>query len=569
MPPARALHVIFCWHMHQPDYRDADGFYTLPWTYLHACKDYADMVGHYEENPLARGVFNFVPILVEQLEDYTAQFQSGQFRDPLLIALATEDLKAALSNEQRHFLLEQCFRLDHEHMLTPFPPYRRLHEIYQLMQEDVTEIADYLSVQYIADLLVWYHLAWTGETVRRGSPFLQSLFAKGRGFSQEDRRQLVAFLGELIAGLIPRYRALAEAGRIEISTTPYYHPIGPLLLDFTAAREAVADAPLPACPAYPGGAERARWHIERAQNSHSPHFGVSAQGIWPAEGGISAAFVEMLGSAGVRWTASGEGVLAHSLLLGEDDSAPRGRAEYLYRPYQLQGQGPALFFRDDALSDTIGFDYKTWSGHDAVTDFIHKLEAIWRQTEHEENPVVSVILDGENAWEYYPYNGYYFLSELYKSLANHPHIQMCTFSDFVSHHPGGIKSIPRLAAGSWVYGSFSTWIGEAAKNRAWDLLCAAKQDVDQHIGQFPAEQQARILEQLGRCEGSDWFWWLGDYNPSDSVRDFDHLYRLNLRKLYTLMQIPAPDTLSEPISHGGGAAEAGGTMRRTHAKDPE
>ncbi|MDD5004434.1 MAG: glycoside hydrolase, partial [Acidithiobacillus sp.] len=178
--------------------------------------------------------------------------------------------------------------------------------------------------------------------------------------------------------------------------------------------------------------------------------------------------------------------------------------------------------------------------------------------------------DGENAWEYYPYNGYYFLSELYKSLANHPHIQMCTFSDFVSHHADGIQSIPHLVAGSWVYGSFSTWIGEAAKNRAWDLLCAAKQEVDQHIGQFPAEQQARILEQLGRCEGSDWFWWLGDYNPSDSVRDFDHLYRLNLRKLYTLMQIPAPDNLSELISHGGGgAAEAGGTMRRTHTKDPE
>ncbi|MDD5378812.1 MAG: glycoside hydrolase [Acidithiobacillus sp.] len=568
MPPARALHVIFCWHMHQPDYRDADGFYALPWTYLHACKDYADMVAHYEENPLARGVFNFVPILVEQLEDYTAQFRSGQFRDPLLIALATGDLKT-LPNEQRHFLLEQCFRLDHEHMLTPFPPYRRLYEIYQLMLEDVKEMADYLSVQYMADLLVWYHLAWTGETVRRGSPFLQSLFAKGHAFSQEDRRQLVAFLGELIAGLIPRYRALAEAGRIEISTTPYYHPIGPLLLDFAAAHEAVADAPLPDCPAYPGGAERARWHIDRAQNSHPRHFGVPAQGMWPAEGGVSTAFVEMMGSAGVRWTASGEGILTHSLLLGNDDNGPRGRAEYLYRPYQLQGQGPVLFFRDDALSDTIGFDYKTWFGHDAVTDFIHKLEAIWRQTEHEENPVVSIILDGENAWEYYPYNGYYFLSELYKSLANHPHIQMCTFSDFVSHHPDGIQSIPHLAAGSWVYGSFSTWIGEAAKNRAWDLLCAAKQDVDQHIGQFPAEQQARILEQLGRCEGSDWFWWLGDYNPSDSVRDFDHLYRLNLRKLYTLMQIPAPDNLSKLISHGGGAAEAGGTMRRTHTKDPE
>ena len=565
MPPARALHVIFCWHMHQPDYRDADGVYRLPWTYLHACKDYADMIAHYEENPLARGVFNFVPILVEQLQDYTAQFQTGQFRDPLLITLATDDLKT-LSREQRHALLEQCFRLDPEHMLNPFPDYRRLHDIYQLMRGDVHEMADYLSVQYIADLVVWYHLAWTGETVRRGSPLLQSLFAKGRGFSQKDRRQLVALLGEIVGGLIPRYRALAEAGRIEISTTPYYHPISPLLLDFSVAQEAVADAPLPACPSYPGGIERARWHLDRAQDSHPLCFGIQARGVWPAEGGVSTAFVEMLGNAGICWTASGEGVLAHSLLLSDDDSAPRSRAEYLYRPYRLQGKGPALFFRDDALSDTIGFDYKTWFGHDAVTDFIHKLEAVWRQTEQQKNPIVSIILDGENAWEYYPYNGYYFLSELYKSLTNHPHIQMCTFSDFVSRHPDDVKDLPQLAAGSWVYGSFSTWIGDVAKNRAWDLLCAAKQDVDRHIGALPADQQAEILEQLGRCEGSDWFWWFGDYNPADSVRDFDRLYRLNLRKLYTLMQIPAPESLDEPISHGGGATEAGGVMRRTHTE---
>lgn len=565
MPPARALHVIFCWHMHQPDYRNADGHYALPWTYLHACKDYSDMIAHYEENPLARGVFNCVPILVEQIEDYTAQFQSQDFRDPLLMALATPDLKT-LSNEKRHFLLEQCFRLDPEHMLNPFPDYRRLHDIYLLMREDVTEISDYLSIQFMADLLVWYHLAWTGETVRRSSPLIQGLMAKGRGFTPDDRQQLLHFLGELIGGLIPRYRALAEAGRIEISTTPYYHPIGPLLLDFAAAREAVPDAPLPESSAYPGGAERAQWHITRAQASHPPRFGIAAQGMWPAEGGVSAAFVEMLGAAGVTWTASGEGVLTHSLLRSDDDSAPRGRAEYLYKPYCLNGQGPALFFRDDALSDTIGFDYKNWFGHDAVTDFMHKLEAIWRQTEQQDHPVVSIILDGENAWEYYPYNGYYFLSELYKALSNHPHIQMCTFSDYVRDHPESIKSIPDLAAGSWVYGNFSTWIGDAAKNRAWDLLCAAKRDVDQHFSALTSAQQVALTEQLGRCEGSDWFWWFGDYNPSDSVRDFDHLFRTNLRKLYALMDVSAPASLNEPISYGGGATEAGGTMRRTHTE---
>ncbi|MBN2680187.1 glycoside hydrolase family 57 protein [Acidithiobacillus montserratensis] len=565
MPPARALHVIFCWHMHQPDYRNAEGVYALPWTYLHACKDYADMIAHYEENPLARGVFNCVPILVEQIQDYSDQFASGTFRDPLLMALASNDLKT-LRNEDRHHLMEQCFRLDPEHMLNPFPGYRRLHEIYLRMRDDPVELSDYLSIQFVADLLVWYHLAWTGETVRRNSPLVQKLMAKGRGFSPEDRQELLHFLGDLISGLIPRYRALAEAGRIEISTTPYYHPIGPLMLDFAAAREAVPEAPLPASPHYPGGRERARWHIQRAQASHPQQFGIAAQGMWPAEGGVSAAFVQMLGEAQVTWTASGEGVLTHSLLRSDTDVAPRGRAEYLYRSYRLNGQGPALFFRDDALSDTIGFDYKTWFGHDAVTDFVHKLESIWRQTEDQEHPVVSIILDGENAWEYYPYNGYYFLSELYRSLSNHPHIKMCTFSDYVQDHPEAIQNLTDLAAGSWVYGNFSTWIGDGAKNRAWDLLCAAKRDVDQHLDALSPEKQEEITEQLGRCEGSDWFWWFGDYNPADSVRDFDDLFRMNLRKLYILMEISPPEALNEPISHGGGSAESGGTMRRTHTE---
>ncbi|MGC8503356.1 MAG: glycoside hydrolase [Acidithiobacillus sp.] len=562
MQPARALHVIFCWHMHQPDYRGADGHYILPWTYLHACKDYADMVAHLEENPLARAVFNFVPTLIEQLEDYGEQFRSGQFRDGLLAALAADDLKT-LTPAARHSLLHQCFRLDQEHMLNPFPDYRRLYDLYQHIQIDVQEMADYLSVQYLADLVMWYHLAWTGETVRRGSPFIQAMLAKGRGFTREDRQQLLRLLGDLIHNLIPRYRRLAEAGRIELSTTPYDHPIGPLLMDFGAARESLPDCPLPQSKGYPGGAVRARWHVDRALAAHQQRFGLAAGGQWPAEGGVSEAFVQVLGEAGIGWTATGEGVLAHSLRTAADDEPARERWQYLYRAYRLPSGGPALFFRDDALSDAIGFDYQKWFGHDAVGDFVHRLEEIWRRTEGQGTPVVSIILDGENAWEYYPYNGYYFLSELYKVLSNHPHIQLCTFSDYLAHHDAQPETLPHLVAGSWVYGNFSTWIGDSAKNRAWDLLCAAKQAVDQRLTRFDPAQQELILRQLGVCEGSDWFWWFGDYNPAAAVRDFDELYRANLRKLYGLIGMPAPRTLDTPISQGGAPAAAAGTMRRT------
>lgn len=564
MTPARSLHVVFCWHMHQPDYRDAQGTYRFPWTYLHACKDYVDMVAHLEENPLARVVFNFVPVLLEQLDDYAEQFRTRQFRDPLLRALASPDLKT-LGVADRHIILDQCFRLDPEHMLNPFPAYRRLYDLWQFIRQDAAEMGDYLSVQYLADLLVWYHLAWTGETLRRKSATIQDLMAKGSGFTAADRTALLACLGETITGLLPRYQALAEAGRIEISTTPYQHPIAPLLLDFQTARDGLPDAALPESTEYPGGKERVQRQLRRALASHRQHFSEPPRGIWPAEGGISAEFVELLGEEGVQWTASGEGVLGRSLHQSFTDRAPaRGRAKYLYRAYRSAGQGPQLFFRDDSLSDRIGFDYKTWSGHDAATDFVQRLEAIWRDTEDQPAPVVSVILDGENAWEYYPYNGYYFISELYRLLSNHPHIQLCTFGDYVRDHGDAVQDLPKLAAGSWVYGNFSTWIGDPAKNRAWDLLCHVKLVVDQKIGNFSAERQEAIRQQLARCEGSDWFWWFGDYNPGDAVRDFDGLYRDHLRQLYDLLEQSAPAELDQAISQGGGSAEAGGTMRRGH-----
>ncbi|WP_348550068.1 glycoside hydrolase family 57 protein [Acidithiobacillus sp.] len=566
MTPARSLHVVFCWHMHQPDYRDAQGVYRFPWTYLHACKDYVDMLAHLEDNPLARAVFNFVPVLVEQLDDYSAQFQRQDFRDPLLLALATPDLKT-LDVTLRHALLEQCFRLDPEHMLNPFPAYRRLYDLWQFIRQDAAEMGDYLSVQYLADLVVWYHLAWTGETLRRRSSLIQRLMAKGSGFDFADRSALLQCLGETITGLLPRYCALAQTGRIEISSTPYQHPIAPLLLDFHAARDGLPAAPLPDCAQYPGGAERVKAQLQDALTSHAQHFGGAPQGIWPAEGGISADFVALLGAEGVQWTASGEGVLGRSLAHSyPDSSAAQGRADYLYRAYRLQGQGPHLFFRDDALSDRIGFDYKTWSGHDAATDFVQRLEGIWRATEGQQAPIVSVILDGENAWEYYPYNGFYFLGELYRALSNHPHLQLCTFADYVREHGDAAQALPVLASGSWVYGNFSTWIGDPAKNRAWDLLCHAKTAVDQEIASFDAQHQEQIRQQLARCEGSDWFWWFGDYNPGEAVRDFDHLYRDHLRQLYALLQLPAPAELDHPISAGGGSAESGGTMRRGQAE---
>jgi alpha-amylase/alpha-mannosidase (GH57 family) len=553
------LQLILCWHFHQPDYRDETGTFILPWTYLHAVKDYSDMAAHLEHHPNMRAVVNFVPTLLEQLDDYSAQFTTGTVRDPLLAMLVADNL-GDLSLDERLTLVESCFKLNLPTMLEPFPAFRRLYKIWQTAREDEVGV-DWLSGAYLADLVTWYHLAWTGESVRRAHPLALRLMEQGGHFSAADRRALFDLYGRVIAGIIPRYRELAERGQIELSSTPHSHPIAPLLIDFKSAREARPDLPLPQASQYPGGLERARAHLLASSEVHQRHFGVDPSGFWPAEGGVSEATLRLAAQADVRWLATGEGVLRHSL--GREGKDLLDKSTWLARPYHLADDGTACFFRDDHLSDLIGFEYKAWFSADAVRHFLHNVEETYRRSPLR-HPVVSVILDGENAWEYYPYNGYYFLSDLYEALERHSHIRVTTFSEYLDLYPETRGELSTLVAGSWVYGDFTTWMGDAAKNRAWDLLCQAKLAYDRVLagGTLDSETTRLAEAQLKSCESSDWFWWFGDYNPGDSVRAFDRLYRAKLAGLYRLLRLSVPDVLAAPLCHGGGEAEGGGVMRR-------
>ncbi len=571
---AATLDLVFLWHMHQPDYRDhggapgpdgsedshgtRQGEFLLPWVYLHAWKDYADMAGHLERHPRIRAVVNFVPVLLDQLEDYVDQFASGRFRDPLLRLLGQPDL-GSLSETERTLLLDTCFRSNHVTMLAPFPRYKRLHDLYLGLSADGGAALRYLSADYFSDLVTWYHLAWSGETVRREKPLIASLMSKGEGYDAADRQALLAAIGEVVAGIIPRYRALAERGQIELSATPDTHPLAPLLLDFHAARESLPEAPLPGAAGYPGGHARVDAQIAAARGNHTRRFGQPPTGMWPAEGAVSAPFVRHLADAGIRWIASGEGVLRNSLA---GSSIPAEGAAY--RPWRLQDiDGITLFFRDERLSDLIGFDYAKWHGRDAAGHLTGELEGIRSAAPDGETPCVGVVLDGENAWEHYPYNGYYFFDDLYTLLGTHPAIRTTTYADVLaSRQPA---ALPRLVAGSWVYGTLSTWIGESQKNRAWDLLCAAKQSYDLVLGsgRLSPQESTAAGRQLAICESSDWFWWFGDYNPAAAVESFDRLFRHNLSRLYQLLRLPPPAALEQPISGGNTAvASTSGAMRR-------
>ncbi|MDY6981287.1 MAG: glycoside hydrolase family 57 protein, partial [Pseudomonadota bacterium] len=471
---AKPLNVVLYWHMHQPEYRDRrSGDYHLPWTYLHAIKDYVDMAAHLEANPAARAVVNFTPTLLEQIDDYARQIQAfflqgTEIHDPLLDALARPVMPG--EPKQRLALIKQCLRANETRLIQRYPNYQRLAEFASWLDEHPDAII-YLHDRFLTDLLTWFHLAWLGETVRRQNPQIQALIDKGINFNQHDRHTLLRLIGELCDNVIGRYRVLAEQGRIELSVTPYAHPIMPLLLDIHSAREAMPEISLPAADHYPGGQERVVWHIEKGLAVFEEHFGFRPAGCWPSEGSISEATIRLLSEHGFSWLASGDTVLRNSL--GTDHAKSR----CLHTGYRYADTSACCFFRDDGLSDLIGFDYATWHADDAVANLLHHLENIAEACHEQPNPVVSIILDGENAWEFYPENGYYFLEALYAGLADHPGLNLTTYSACLAEQPEPI-TLDRIVAGSWVYGTFSTWIGDPGKNRAWDLLVEAKRACD-------------------------------------------------------------------------------------------
>jgi len=571
---AKSLNVVLCWHMHQPYYREGlRGAYHLPWVYLHGIKDYSDMAAHLERNPSMRAVVNFAPVLLEQLDDYAHQLdgllKQGKPTQDHMLNLLSGIERIPSDAVSRLRIVQDCQRCNAERMIHVHPPFHRLVRMVEsalTVAEDATTLQEhlgYLSEQYFIDFLTWYHLAWIGHSLR-SLPLVRRLISQEKNYSAADRHELLYLIQHSLAGLIPRYRALAERGQIELSMTPYGHPIVPLLNDFANLRDAMPDVPVPEADAYPGGAERARWHLQHGIDVFEHYFGIKPIGVWLSEGGVSEDALAQLDEMGFAWTASGEGVWRNSSLKSGSGDEVEPHKPALFSPAQVGSFNVRVFFRDDGLSDLIGFKYSDWHADDAVGDFVQHLENIASLFGSDANRhVVSVILDGENAWEYYPDNGHYFLDALYTTLSNHPTLNVSTFADQVVQAPA--HPLKRLAAGSWVYGSFSTWIGSEDKNQGWDYLVAAKQAYDDVVaaGTLDAVQLTQAARQLAVCEGSDWFWWFGDYNPAGSVSDFEQLFRIQLRELYRMLGVAPPALLDVPLSSGGGQAENAGTMRRT------
>ncbi|VAW95507.1 Amylopullulanase [hydrothermal vent metagenome] len=556
---ATPLNLVIYWHMHQPEYRDLrNGEYHLPWTYLHTIKDYVDMVAHLENNAQAKAVVNFAPVLLEQIDDYAQQLDSylhhgKALRDSLLSALA--DPVLSLDQEKRVHIIKTCLRANKERLIERFSIFKILTEMAEVALQN-SEILTYYSQQFFADMLVWYHLAWMAETVRTTDQRIIALMNKGQCFSVHDRHLMIEIIHELISGVIGRYKKLAETGQIELSMTPYAHPIIPLLIDIKSAQQAMPDAELPLADEYPDGWERSRWHMQKGIETFKHFFGMEPQGCWPSEGSISAETIHLISEMGFKWLASGETVLRNSLQKSDIIAD-----NCIHQAYQYHDTPTSCFFRDDGLSDLIGFKYSDWHADDAVANLIHHLEAIAEKCSDKPDALVSIILDGENAWEYYPQNGYYFLSALYEKLSQHDGIKLTTYSDYLASHKT-TKPLNEIVAGSWVFGTLSTWIGDKDKNRAWDMLVDAKKVYDRVIneGGLSSEEYELAKIQLATCESSDWFWWFGEYNSAESVAVFDEQYRLHLSNLYQLLNVEPPEYLANAFSFGSGDPIMGGAM---------
>jgi len=507
----------------------------MPWVRLHGLKDYLDMVQILEKYPKICQTFNLVPSLIEQIENYTNRTAKDKFLE--LSYRSSSDL----TPQEKEFILENFFMIDKERVISIHPRYYELYLKKQAKKE--------FSPQDYLDLQVWFNLAWTDPYFRDNIPELKDIARKARFFTEEEKRIVLDKQIEILEDILPTYKKFMQSGQIEITLSPYYHPILPLLYSTKIAKEAYPKTILPDIQfTYPRDASA---QIDEAVKLYQSRFGAFPLGMWPSEESVSEHILPFIIQSGIKWIITDEAILFKSL------KKKKRYNEILYQPYLLKRKDGNLniIFRDRNLSDLISFVYHSWKTEDAVGDLMKHLENISRYFE-DRDVLITIAMDGENAWEYYPNDGWDFLGLLYQRLSDATFLKSVTVSEYLKTHPP-LNEIKRLAAGSWIYANFGKWIGNPYKNKAWEYLAKARQELENPKSQIPPQKLADspiILtspnlnlelawKQIYICEGSDWFWWYGENHHA-----FDQMFRMHLSNFYRIIGKDVPEYLNKPLT---------------------
>ncbi len=494
--------------MHQPDYRDKSGIIGMPWVFLHAIKDYYDMpwlISRFDE---ILATFNITIPLINQLKVYE---KYGYKKDKFLSLWIKEPY--LLSNEDKEFILKIIKSAQYETMVKPL---KRFDELYSK--------ESYSDNEFI-DLEILFILSWCGNYLRKDNNIVKKFLNQARDYKNEDKKVLIDTLLDFIPTILPFYATLKQQGKISLSTTPLNHPILPLLIDMNNATISNPNTKIPTN--HFSLIDDAKEQVSRAIKIYKDTFGFAPTGFWPAEGAVDDKSIDIYKEFKLNWIATDEAILFASI-----DNKDRSN---LYKNWNRFGINIA--FRDHDISDLIGFSYKYWESNKAVDDLIGKISKL-------DGEIVSIILDGENAWEFYPDNAIEFFETLYTKLSQNRDIKTVTM-DEVSQMPS--KSLTKLHPGSWIGGTFDTWVGNSDKNRAWELIFDTRQDYENHKKSISKKRQEQIKEHFLIAQCSDWFWWYGDTHHTDFANEFDNLFREHLITIYELMDISPPSDLFIPI----------------------
>lgn len=521
------VYLNFIWHMHQPYYRDnISGKTKMPWVFLHAIKDYYDMPYMLSLNPSIKATFNLVPSLIEQINHYV----EGSANDELLEILLKD--AADINDAELDVLNSYLFISNEKNMIHPFWRYKELNLKFKSSQKGV-KIFDKNEIE---DAQVLFLLSWCGNYLKENNKTVKNLISQEINYTHVQKLELIHELIEFLPNILKLYKQLFSQGQIEISVSPYYHPILPLLIDINSAKDAQSNVNLPNI-ANDSFKEFSEPQITKAVEFFEQTFGTKPNGFWPSEGALSEETIELIAKHGIAWIATDEDVLYKSI--------KNHTKEKLYKLYRHEKFKTFLFFRDRHISDLIGFEYSKIAPQIAMLDFTDKMKKI--QSYSSGDYLVTIILDGENAWEFYPNNAKDFFNELYKTLQeNSSFIQTILPSEAINLN---IERLPleKIEAGSWIDANFDIWIGKPQKNRAWELLASTKEDYAKKSASLSQKTNQKILDEFAAAFGSDWFWWYNDDHFTTLKPLFDKLFRLHLQNIYTLMGLNIPQIIIHPI----------------------